>query len=75
MKCEIEMVLEFSNPEEAEKVLGSVSQDNEDWISAERDENRIICHAKSESIGGILHTAEDFLSCVVLAEKMVRRKR
>lgn len=69
------MILEFPSPEEAEKVLRSVSQDNEDYISAEREENRIICRAKSESVGGILHTAEDFLSCVVLAEKMVSRNR
>jgi len=75
VKCEIELVLEFSDSEEAEKVLRSVSQDNEDWISAERDENRIICRARSKSIGGVLHTVEDFLSCVVLAEKVVRRKR
>ncbi len=34
---------------------------------------RIVCHASSDSIGGLLHTAEDFLSCVSLSERMTKK--
>lgn len=70
--CKLEIVLEFSDEAVAKKVLDSVTQDNGEWISTRQDCNRLFCSASSESIGGLLHTAEDFLSCVVLAEKMIR---
>lgn len=74
MTCELEIILEFPDEETARKILDSVSQDNEQWISARLESKRIICSASSDSIGGILHTAEDFISCVVLAEKMLGKK-
>lgn len=73
MKCECEFSLEFEDEDKAKKILESVRLDNGEWIAARLDGRRIVCHASSESVGGLLHTAEDFLSCVSLAEKMMRR--
>jgi len=73
VKCEFDFSLEFEDAEKAKKILESVRLDNGEWISAKLDGRRILCHANSESIGGLLHTAEDFLSCVSLAEKMMRK--
>ena len=72
VKCECELILEFSDESEAAKVLGSVKQDNDEWISARQEANMIICSASSKSIGGLMHTMDDFLSCIALAEKMIR---
>jgi hypothetical protein len=60
--------------ETAEKVLDSVRLDNGEWISSKLEDRRIICEASSDTIGGLLHTAEDFLACVALAEKMMKKK-
>lgn len=73
VKCECEFTLEFEDAESAKKILESVRLDNGEWISAKLDGRKILCHASSETVGGLLHTAEDFLSCVSLAEKMVRK--
>lgn len=73
MKCEFEFSLEFEDADKAKKILDSVKLDNGEWISTSIDGRRIICRASSESVGGLLHTAEDFLSCVSLAEKMIRK--
>jgi hypothetical protein len=73
VKCECEFSLEFEDEDKAKKILESVRLDNGEWIAARLDGRRIVCHASSESVGGLLHTAEDFLSCVSLAEKMMRR--
>lgn len=67
--------MEFSDAEEARKILESVSQDNDKWISAHQEGSKILCKASSDTLGGILHTAEDFLSCVVLAEKVISGRR
>ena len=73
MKCDCSFSLEFDDVDRAKKILESVRLDNGEWISAELDGKRILCHASSETIGGLLHTAEDFLSCVSLAEKMLKK--
>jgi len=73
VKCEFEFSLEFEDADKAKKILDSVKLDNGEWISTSIDGRRIICRASSESVGGLLHTAEDFLSCVSLAEKMIRK--
>ena len=73
MKCDCEFSLEFKDADEAKKVLESVKLDNGEWISTKLEGRRIICRASSDSVGGLLHTAEDFLSCVSLAERMIRK--
>jgi len=74
VKCSCSFSLEFEDSDAAKKVLDSVKIDNGDWISSRLEDNRIICEASSDSIGGLLHTAEDFLACVALAEKMMKKK-
>jgi len=74
VKCDCSFSLEFENAETAKKVLDSVSLDNGEWISSRLEGNKIICEASSDTIGGLLHTAEDFLACVALAEKMMKKK-
>lgn len=74
MKCDCSFSLEFDTAATAKKVLDSVKLDNGEWISSRLDGNKILCEASSDTIGGLLHTAEDFLACVALAEKMMRNK-
>lgn len=74
MKCNCSFSLEFENAETAKKVLDSVRLDNGEWISSRLEGNKIMCEAGSDTIGGLLHTAEDFLACVALAEKMMKKK-
>ncbi len=73
MKCECDFSLEFENPDQASRILESVKLDNGEWISARLEGRKIICHASSDSVGGLLHTAEDFLACVSLAERMTKK--
>jgi hypothetical protein len=73
VKCDCDFSLEFEDADTAKKVLESVKLDNGEWISTKLDGRRIICHTSSDSVGGLLHTAEDFLSCVSLAERMIKK--
>jgi len=73
MKCDCDFSLEFEDADQAKKILESVRLDNGEWISARLEGRRIVCHASSDSVGGLLHTAEDFLSCISLAERMAKK--
>lgn len=73
MRCDCEFSLDFEDADKARKILDSVKLDNGEWISTRLEGGKILCRANSETVGGLLHTAEDFLSCVALAEKMIRK--
>ena len=64
------VILEFQSVEMAEHVLRSIEVDNYSYIECRRESNRIICEVNAESIGSLLHTLDDFLSCVITAEKV-----
>ena len=69
------MTLEFTSQEDAKKMADSVRLDNGEYISTTIQGKKLICLANSDTLGGLLHTAEDFLSCISLADKMLRAKR
>ena len=75
MNCSLSLILEFASADEAKKLLDSVKLDNGEYITTHQEGKKIICLASDESLGGLLHTAEDFLSCVSLAEKMVKKSK
>ncbi|MEM2839180.1 MAG: KEOPS complex subunit Pcc1 [Thermoplasmata archaeon] len=75
MKCSLTLTLEFRDENIARNVMHAVRLDNGDWISTRQEGNRLLCTAASDTLGGLLHTAEDFLSCVSLAERMQKKEK
>jgi hypothetical protein len=70
VQCVIE--LEYKNKMEAEKVARSISLDNGHYAQAEVRENRLILTASAISAPSMLHTLDDLLSCVKVANEMVK---
>jgi len=70
VRCVIE--LEYKSTEEAERVAKSVSLDNGGFADAEVCGNRLILSASAASAPSMLHTLEDLLSCVKVADEMVK---
>ncbi|MDH3365005.1 MAG: KEOPS complex subunit Pcc1 [Thermoplasmata archaeon] len=68
-----EMILEFPSGDAAAKVLGTVESDNDDYVEARLDGNRIVASVEAESLNSLLHTLDDFLACVSVAQKIISR--
>ncbi len=66
-----EIILEFESEEMAESILRSVEVDNYEFISCRRDGRRLVCESLGTP-GSLLHTLDDFLSCVITAESVYR---
>ena len=75
VKCSLTLTLEFRDESIARNVMHAVRLDNGEWISTRQEGNRLHCTAASDTLGGLLHTAEDFLSCVSLAERMQKKEK
>jgi tRNA threonylcarbamoyladenosine modification (KEOPS) complex Pcc1 subunit len=70
VRCVIE--LEYRTKEEAEKVARSISLDNGQYAQAEVDGNKLILTASAASAPSMLHTLEDLMSCLKVADEVVQ---
>jgi tRNA threonylcarbamoyladenosine modification (KEOPS) complex Pcc1 subunit len=70
VQCVIE--LEYKTGDEAEKVARSISLDNGQYAHAEVRGNRLILTASAASAPSMLHTLEDLMSCLKVADEMVQ---
>ncbi len=69
----VECRLEFAYPSEevAEKVLRAVELENRPYIRARREGKTLLSEAFADSLKSLLHTLEDYLANVSVAEKML----
>jgi tRNA threonylcarbamoyladenosine modification (KEOPS) complex Pcc1 subunit len=72
VSCEIH--LEFASPEVADKVHRSVVLDNQGYIDSRVRESAIVAKVEAESLRSLLHTLDDFMACVAVAEGIVKKK-
>jgi tRNA threonylcarbamoyladenosine modification (KEOPS) complex Pcc1 subunit len=71
MKITCKMLFEYKNKKNAESIAKSIKVDNYIFVKTEAKENKIISEIESKSIPSMLHTVDDYLSCVGVAEKIV----
>ena len=68
--CRID--LEYPSEEIARKVHRSVELDNAGFVRSEVRGNVIHVQAEAESLKSLIHTLDDLLSCVSVADGVVR---
>ena len=71
MKITCKMLFEYKNKKSAESIAKSIKVDNYIFVKTEAKENKIISEIESKSISSMLHTIDDYLACVGVAEKIV----
>ena len=67
--CRVE--LEYEEEKKLENILKSVEVDNYDYVSCFKQGKKLVAVIKSHSIPSLIHTLDDYLACVSLAEKIV----
>ncbi len=72
MAVETTIELDYGSEAEAVAVLGAISPDNAPYAEAERSGTMITIRARSSTAGQMLHTMEDLLACVKVAEDTFR---
>jgi tRNA threonylcarbamoyladenosine modification (KEOPS) complex Pcc1 subunit len=72
VRCKIE--LELKDEEAAKAVLRSIELDNGPYASAEVNGGTLVITAEAKSMPSMLHTLDDLLACVKVAEGMVKLK-
>ncbi|MFQ6107634.1 MAG: KEOPS complex subunit Pcc1 [Thermoplasmata archaeon] len=74
MKVHCSLRFTYESKEQAEEVLSSLLADNEGFVKARLEGSSLISEASAESIPSLLHTLNDYLSCLAVAEKIIEKK-
>jgi tRNA threonylcarbamoyladenosine modification (KEOPS) complex Pcc1 subunit len=74
MKISCTLEFDYDSEEEAQAVAKAVEVDNEGFVNMIVERKKIKSTVKSESIPSLIHTLDDFLSCVSVAERVVKGK-
>ncbi|MFQ6013600.1 MAG: KEOPS complex subunit Pcc1 [Thermoplasmata archaeon] len=67
--CRLEF--RYASQDEAEKVLLAVERDNAPYITARVEGEILISEAEAHSIASLVHTLEDYLANLSVAEKVL----
>ena len=71
MKAKCNIILEFDNEKKVKTVLKSVKVDDFDFVKSKIIKNKIESTIESQSVSSLLHTLDDYLACISIAEKIV----
>jgi len=75
MKLHCRFIFQYSSPATAEKIRDSLEVDNYRFIHTKLDNDKLIAEIESDSLMSLLHTTEDYLSCLSTAENMIAQTK
>jgi tRNA threonylcarbamoyladenosine modification (KEOPS) complex Pcc1 subunit len=73
MKINCKIKIGFKDEKESKAILRSIEVDNLEYINSRQDGRTIITNIESKSISSLIHTLDDYLSCVSVAEKIFKK--
>ena len=71
MEITCSLSIEYDSKINAEKVLQSVKVDDYKFVTSKIQDNTLEATIKSTSVPSLLHTLDDYLACLSIAEKIV----
>ena len=72
MKISCKLDFDYESEDEAKAVLKAVEVDNYEFVKTTLDGKRIVSIVESDSIPSLIHTLDDYLACVSVAERVVK---
>ncbi|HDM66760.1 MAG TPA: hypothetical protein ENG62_00010 [Thermoplasmatales archaeon] len=70
MRIRCELILDFKDEKQAKDVYQAVNLDDKGFIESHVEGNKIIAYVESKTIPSLLHTLDDYLACLSIAEKI-----
>jgi tRNA threonylcarbamoyladenosine modification (KEOPS) complex Pcc1 subunit len=75
MKVSCRINIDFDSKEKTENVFKSIKVDDFSFVSSKVNNKTLEAEIKANSISSILHTIDDYLACVSVAEKIVDKDK
>ena len=65
------LVFDYGSPEQAQTIFASVSPEDAGYVESEVDGCKITANISSKTLDSLLHTLDDYISCIQVAEKIM----
>lgn len=72
MQVECRIELEYESEQQARNVMASISLDNGRYASTEVQGRKLVITSSAASAPSMLHTIEDLMSCLKVADQVVK---
>ena len=73
MKISCKLTFEYQQKQQAKQVMQATHVDDDSYVKAQVTGKTLKATIESDSIPSMLHTLDDYLSCVSIAEKIVNK--
>jgi hypothetical protein len=73
MKVSCSIIFEYTSLEKTEKVLRSIKVDDFDFVESRLNRNKLEVLIESKSVSSLVHTLDDYLACISVAEKIIEK--
>jgi hypothetical protein len=71
MEVNCEIIIDFEDIKKVKTVLKSIKVDDLDFVKSKTNGKKLEAKIKTNSISSLIHTLDDYLSCVSVAMKIV----
>ena len=71
MKVSCNLIFKYENSKKAEKILRSIKVDDLDFVESKLHGERLEVFIESTSVSSLIHTLDDYLACLSVAEKII----
>ena len=71
MKIRCDLVIEYDSNDKAQTIFRSTKVDDCGFVKSKVDKNRLEASIESKSLSSLIHTLDDYLACISVAEKIV----
>lgn len=71
MNVSCNLIFEYESSEKAEKVLRSLKVDDVEFVESIVNDDKLKVVIKSKSVSSLIHTLDDYLACLSVAEKII----
>ena len=75
MKVSCILKIDFDSKDKAENIFKSIKVDDFSFVSSKITNSLLEAKMQADSISSILHTIDDYLACVSVAEKIVDKDK
>ena len=73
MKVLCNLTLEFESTEKAKKILRSIQADDQRFVKSTVKGKTLQAVVENTSVSSLLHTLDDYLACVSIADDIVNK--
>lgn len=71
MNISCNLSIEYNDSDKASKILQSIKVDDFDFVESKVQGKMLKADIQSKSVSSLIHTLDDYLACLSVAEKIV----